>query len=75
MQFVLNLLPRDPMNIQYLPCKDIKIVPEKSDESKFLFWVEDVTDSELLVGCWGQPQPHCLLSPWFPSAYCPPSNR
>jgi hypothetical protein len=34
-QLVLNHLPRDPRHIQNLPCKDIKIVLEKSDESEF----------------------------------------
>jgi hypothetical protein len=48
-QFVLNHLPRDPGYIRYLPCKDIKIVPEKSDESEFLFGTEAVADPELLV--------------------------
>jgi hypothetical protein len=46
---VLNHLSRDPEHIRYLPCKDIKIVPEKSDECEFLFMVEVVADLELLV--------------------------
>jgi hypothetical protein len=48
-QLVLNHLPRDPKHIQNLPCKDIKIVLEKSDESEFLFGVKVVADPELLV--------------------------
>jgi hypothetical protein len=57
-QFVLNHLSRDPEHIRYLPCKDIKIVPEKSDECEFLFMVEVVADLELLVWVVGV---HCNL--------------
>jgi hypothetical protein len=57
-QFMLNHLPRDPGNIRYLPCKDIKIVPEKSDECEFLFGIEVVANPELLVRVVGV---HCNL--------------
>jgi hypothetical protein len=42
-------LPVDPGHIRYLPCKNIKIYPEKCDEREFLFGVEVATNPELLV--------------------------
>jgi hypothetical protein len=46
---MLNDLSRDPGHIRYIPCKDIKIVPKKSDECEFLFGIQVVVDPELLV--------------------------
>src|SRR5581483_1622353 len=44
-QMVLNHLPRDPGHVGWLPCKNVDICPEESDELEFLFGVEAPTDA------------------------------
>jgi hypothetical protein len=44
MQFVLNQFPRDSRHVSRLPCEDVPIFLEEFDESKFLFWIQTVTD-------------------------------
>jgi hypothetical protein len=60
---VFNYLPRDPRHIWYLPCEDIKIVLEKSDEREFLFGIEAYTNPELLVRVAGVSQDLLVVSP------------
>jgi hypothetical protein len=47
---MLNHLPRDNGHIRYLPCENIQIFSEKSDEREFLFEVELRAEMKLLVG-------------------------
>jgi hypothetical protein len=46
---MLNHLPGDPGLILYLPCEDIQIFSEKSDEREFLFDLKICADLKLLV--------------------------
>jgi hypothetical protein len=41
---MLNQFPRDSRHVSRLPCEDVPIFLEEFDESKFLFWIQTVTD-------------------------------
>jgi hypothetical protein len=50
---MLNHLLRDSVHIWYLPCEDIHIFPEKSDEHEFLFDLKLCAEMEILISVIG----------------------
>jgi hypothetical protein len=65
---VLNHLLSDSGHIWYLPCKNIQIFSEKSDEGEFLFGLKLCVETELLISVIGVYRYFLISPPFFLSS-------